>query len=57
MDNAGNRYPNMYSCYATGKNELTSEGHLLKIQVDLGESYFQHAILLVQAIFDSFYHK
>ena len=44
---SGNKLTDVLSCYVTTEAELSKEGHLLKIQIDLGESFFQHAILLV----------
>ena len=39
-----------YSCYITSNAQLAAEGNILRITVDLGQSYFQHAILAVQGL-------
>ena len=39
-----------YSCYITSNAQLAAEGNILRITVDLGQSYFQHAILAVQGV-------
>ena len=36
------------SCYITTENELAANNHQLVLGIDLGQSYFMHAILIVQ---------
>ena len=52
----GTEWTEVLSCYVTTETELTQEGHKLEITVDLGQSYFQHAILFVNGIFGDWYH-
>ena len=41
------------SCFKTTDVELASNNHQLVLGVDLGRSYFMHAILIVQDYFTS----
>ena len=38
---------NYKSCYKVTKTDIGSEEHLFKFGIDLGDIYFQHAILLI----------
>ena len=44
---------NYYSCFITSNSQLAAEGNILRITIDLGQSYFQHAILAVQGVANS----
>ena len=36
-----------YSCYKVSETEISSTGHIFKFGIDLGDTYFQHAILIL----------
>ena len=38
------------SCFHVTENEISSLGHLFKFGLDLGDTYFQHAILIIQSV-------
>ena len=40
------------SCFKTSQTELAGNNHLLVLGVDLGRSFFQHVILIVQDLLD-----
>ena len=35
------------SCYIVSESEISSAGHIFKLGIDLGDIYFQHAILII----------
>ena len=51
IDWAGNK-ATWNSCFKTGAAQLSVEGNKLVINVDLKKSYFQHAVLVVQDLFN-----
>ena len=43
----GSNYHDFYSCYRVSSATLAAKNHILELKFDLGDSYFQHAILIV----------
>lgn len=43
----GTNYYDFYSCYRVSSATLAATNHILELKFDLGDSYFQHAILIV----------
>ena len=36
-----------YSCYVADQNAINLDGNFFKLVIDLGVSYFQHALLII----------
>ena len=45
-----------HSCYKTTDAELSLTGNILEITFDLGASYFQHVVVIVQDLYAGLNH-
>ena len=42
------------SCFKVTETEISSLGHILKVGIDLGDIYFQHAHLIIESLYTDY---